>query len=438
MNNREESNSRILRSPVFMRRMICILCVLLVLSGIGLALVSAASQNDKSPGLELYKKHSSDNEAFYVSNMVPGDKVSRNFTVRVHHNNALKVFFDAEITEQTKSLGDVLQICVTDRNSGNILCQGTFNDINQKEYEIAVDKSSQGITDLSYQVDAWLDTSVGNQYQQALLKANLRWRVKDAGESTNPSDNKSPGTNSGKKPSNSSKTNGNGSGLTVRTGDTVNLILWIVMGTCALALLLLLLKSRQEQVVADDDQNGTEAAAQKELRRSMIIAVLLVLMLMVTTFALISSIVSVKNNTFETGIVKINLNDGKPIIQEDEYLFEPGMRVKKQFFIENEGSIDAFYKIYMEDTTGDLADVMQLTVTDEENGKVLYQGPADELTKGSKSVSDDMISAGERKELSILFYFPQERGNEAQGRDLSFRLSATATQARNNSGHSFE
>lgn len=438
MNNKEESNSRILRSPVFMRRMVCILCVLLVLSGIGLALVSAASHSDKSPGLELYKKHASDNEAFDVSNMVPGDKVSRNFTVRVHHNNALKVFFDAEITEQTQSLGDVLQICVTDRNSGNILCQGTFNEINKKEYEISVDKSSQGTTDLSYQVDAWLDTSVGNQYQQALLKANLRWHVKDAGESTNPSDNKSPGNNSGKKPSDSSKTNGNGNGLTVRTGDTVNLILWIVMGTCGLALLVLLVKSRQEQAVAAEGQDGTDEAVQKRLRRSMIIAVLLVLMLMVTTFALISSIVSVKHNTFETGIVKINLNDGKPVIQEDEYLFEPGMRVKKQFFIENEGSIDAFYKIYMEDMTGDLADVMQLTITDEESGKVLYQGPADELTKGAKSVSDDMISAGERKELSILFYFPEERGNEAQGRNLSFRLSATATQVRNNPGHSFE
>ena len=177
---------------------------------------------------------------------------------------------------------------------------------------------------------------------------------------------------------------------------------------------------------------------QKKLHRSMIIAVLLVLMLVVTSFALISSIVSVKDNTFETGIVKINLNNGEPVIHEDEYLFEPGMRVKKQFFIENEGSIDAYYKIYMGDVAGDLSDVLQLTVTENESGKVLYQGTASELTRGSDAVSDDILSAGERKDLTILFYFPEERGNEAQDKELSFRMSATATQVRNNPGHSFE
>lgn len=439
MNNKKKENKSIsLKSPAFLHRTICILCVLLVLSGIGLALVSATSHNDKSPKLELYKEHSSDNEAFDVSNMVPGDKVSRNFTVRVHHNEALKVFFDAEVTQQTKSLGDVLQVSVTDQNTGKVLCQGTFNEINKKEFEIPVDKSSKGTTDLSYQVDAWLDTSVGNPYQEALLKANLKWYVKDSGDNTNPSDNKPQGTNSGKKHSKPTKHGNSDNGLTARTGDTVNLVLWIVMGTCALALLVLLMKARQERTVVEGGPDETDAEVQRKLRRSMLMAVLLVLMLMVTTFALISSIVSVKDNTFETGIVKINLNDGKPVIQEDEYLFEPGMRVKKQFFIENEGSIDAFYKIYLEDMTGDLADVLQLTVTEDESGKVLYQGPADELTRGSASVSDDTIAAGERKELSILFYFPTERGNEAQNRNLSFRMSATATQVRNNSGHSYE
>ena len=170
----------------------------------------------------------------------------------------------------------------------------------------------------------------------------------------------------------------------------------------------------------------------------MFIAVLLALMLGVTTFALITSMVEVKDNHFETGVVKINLNDGEPVIREDEYLFEPGMRVQKNFFIENEGSIDAYYKIYLEDVKGDLADVLEATITEKESGKVLYQGLVSDLTRGSAAVDDGTLAAGERKDLTIRFYFPKERGNEAQDKTLSFKMGATATQVRNNPDRSFE
>ena len=114
------------------------------------------------------------------------------------------------------------------------------------------------------------------------------------------------------------------------------------------------------------------------------------------------------------------------------------MRVQKNFFIENEGSIDAYYKIYLEDVKGDLADVLEATITEKESGKVLYKGLVSDLTRGSAAVDDGTLAAGERKDLTILFYFPKERGNEAQDKTLSFRMGATATQVRNNPGHSFE
>ena len=73
---------------------------------------------------ELYKRkrHASDNEAFDVSNMVPGDKVTKDFTVRIHHNDPLTLYFKTEVTEQTKKLGDVLQVSVTDEASGETVC----------------------------------------------------------------------------------------------------------------------------------------------------------------------------------------------------------------------------------------------------------------------------------------------------------------------------
>ena len=423
-----------------MKRIIWMLCILLVLSGAGLAIVSTAPQDD-SPSLELYKNHAKDNEPFQVSNMVPGDKVSQDFTVRIHHKDQVTLYFKGLITKQSKDLGDVLQVRVTDKNSGKIICQGTFNTINNKEYSQEIAQSGNGQTDVTYQVDAWLDTSVGNAYQKAFLDADFQWYGKDDGstEPTQPADNPTTPTDP-TKPSQSGGSSGSGShgGLTARTGDTAHIVLWCVFAICALAIIILLIKSRRDKKLAGEDLDDSDSETHKKLRRSMFIAVLLALMLGVTTFALITSMVEVKDNHFDTGVVKINLNDGKPVISEDEYLFEPGMRVVKDFFIENEGSIDAYYKIYLEDVKGDLADVLQLTIREKGTDKILYQGTAKELTRGSAAVDEAVLSAGERKDLTIRFYFPKERGNEAQDKTLSFKMGATATQVRNNPDHSFE
>ena len=440
MKKNEANNIQYSRSAKIMKRIIWLLCILLVLSGAGLAIVSAAPQDD-SPSLELYKNHPQDNEPFQVSNMVPGDNVSQNFTVRIYHKKQVTLYFKGLVTDQSKNLGNVLQVRVTDQDSGKVICQGTFNSINNKEYSQDIAQAGSGQTDVTYQVDAWLDTSVGNAYQKAFLDADFQWYVKDDGntEPTQPSDNPTTPTDP-TKPSQSGGGSGSGShgGLTARTGDTAHIVLWCVFAICALAIIILLIKSRRDKKLAGEDLDDSDSETHKKLRRSMFIAVLLALMLGVTTFALITSMVEVKDNHFDTGVVKINLNDGNPVIREDEYLFEPGMRVVKDFFIENEGSIDAYYKIYLEDVKGDLADVLQLTIREKGTDKILYQGTAKDLTRGSAAVDEAVLSAGERKNLTIRFYFPKERGNEAQDKTLSFKMGATATQVRNNPDRSFE
>ena len=83
----------------------------------------------------------------------------------------------------------------------------------------------------------------------------------------------------------------------------------------------------------------------KKLTGSVITIVLLAVCLCITTFALVYSTVAVDNNLFRTGEIKIDLNGGKPVITEDEYLFEPGMTVEKPFYIENQGTWDVYYKL---------------------------------------------------------------------------------------------
>ncbi|HAY97398.1 MAG TPA: hypothetical protein DCY23_03710, partial [Ruminococcaceae bacterium] len=85
-----------------------------------------------------------------------------------------------------------------------------------------------------------------------------------------------------------------------------------------------------------------ETKTAEKLTGGIIAVVVLAVCLCITTFALVYSSVSAENNLFRTGEVKINLNDGKPVIQEHEFIFEPGMTVKKDFFIENDSSCDVY------------------------------------------------------------------------------------------------
>ena len=174
----------------------------------------------------------------------------------------------------------------------------------------------------------------------------------------------------------------------------------------------------------------------KRLTGSILIIILLVIGLVITSFALVYVNISVDNNIFHTGQIAINLNDGKPVIREQEFLFEPGMTVKKDFFIENEGTWDAWYKIYFDDVSGGLADVLEITVKD--GSKVLYTGTAETLTRTQTSAADDILRMKQRKNLTVYFHFPEDKGNEAQNLNLTFTMCAEATQTKNNPDRLFD
>lgn len=179
--------------------------------------------------------------------------------------------------------------------------------------------------------------------------------------------------------------------------------------------------------------NGSTA---RKLTGSIVAVVVLAVCLCVTTFALAWATVSVDNNLFHTGTVKINLNDGKPVIEEHEFLFEPGMTVKKNFFIENQSTWDVYYKLYFDNVEGGLADVLEITVTDGE--KTLYRGTAAEFDREGTPAADDVLRLNERRELTVYFYFPEEAGNSAQNLNLTFDMCADAVQTKNNPNKLFK
>lgn len=174
----------------------------------------------------------------------------------------------------------------------------------------------------------------------------------------------------------------------------------------------------------------------KKLTSSVIAIVVLSICLCITTFALVYSMVEVENNLFHTGTIKLNLNDGKPVIEEHEFLFEPGMTVEKEFFLENQSTWDVYYRLYFSDIEGGLADVLEVSIRDSE--KILFDGKIADMTKDKVGAADDILKLNERRNLTISFHFPEKAGNEAQSLYLTFTISADAVQTKNNPNKLFD
>ena len=178
---------------------------------------SAAADKPVAVKLELYEGKPGDNQRFEVKNMMPGDTETKYFCIRAHHNADLELFFKTEVTEQTKNLVDVLHIKVTHLETGKVLCDAPFSEVNGSEFSELLKKNAEGKTTAYYRIDVSLDTSVGNEYQAAALKADFEWYVKDEGGLTPP-----------------------------QTGDNTNIVLWVVLAGSSLLLLVLLWKRRKE------------------------------------------------------------------------------------------------------------------------------------------------------------------------------------------------
>ncbi len=173
----------------------------------------------------------------------------------------------------------------------------------------------------------------------------------------------------------------------------------------------------------------------RRLTLSVVLILLLSFCLAVTSFALVYSTVAVEGNLFVMGTVQINLNDGKPVISENEFLFEPGMTVKKDFFVKNESSCQVYYRLYFQNVSGGLADVLEVIVCD--GDRVLFAGTPRQLNEATVEAAEDVLEIGERRDLQIYFHFPEEAGNEAQNLFLSFDFAAEAVQTKNNPDKSF-
>ena len=178
-----------------------------------------------------------------------------------------------------------------------------------------------------------------------------------------------------------------------------------------------------------------EQNLKKKLTVMIVTVVLLSLGLAITSFALASSIVSIRNNRFTMSMgVDLTINDGKPIVDVTDMVYEPGGTYTSEFPISNLGTFDVWYRVYLTGVNGELQDDITVTIK-EKDGTVLSKGTMNQLA--ADKVMTGSLAAGESKTLTIEFYFFPDADNSAQGQTVSFNITADATQKKNNPDKDF-
>lgn len=178
----------------------------------------------------------------------------------------------------------------------------------------------------------------------------------------------------------------------------------------------------------------------KKFFRSMAILVLLIVGLTITTMALMRETLQLHDHTFETGRMKINLNNGqklqfRDVNGNDIAYFEPGMTVVSNFFVRNEGTNDMYYRFYFDQVEGELAEVVRVTILD--GNEIIFEGDMRNMDRKHSSAVDDVLEINESKTLTIMFTVDPDSGNQYMSKYLAFALNAEGTQVRNNPNREF-
>lgn len=184
---------------------------------------STTVETKKAATIELYNKQPEENTAFAVGNMFPGDVETKYFRVRVSYHDKITVHYKATVRPGYEKLAEVLKVRVKLLSTGEMLYDGLMRDMPESlTHKLASKKSTTD--ELYYEITAYLDTSVGNDYQNKDLIADFRWWVEETGNLDN-----SP-----------------------QTGDTSNILLWAVLAACSGSMMILLLVVRRRK---EDEKN---------------------------------------------------------------------------------------------------------------------------------------------------------------------------------------
>lgn len=144
-----------------------------------------SSGTQSTTQLELYQGQSEANHPFQAVCMLPGDSVAQTFQIQVSHQVPVEVGFQVDIVEQAQQLAQQLQVTVVCTTTGETVYQGPMEEAQEGTYLVELPESHNGKDVLEYTVEVETDTSLGNEYQGAWLRADFSWYAVD-GEALTP------------------------------------------------------------------------------------------------------------------------------------------------------------------------------------------------------------------------------------------------------------
>ncbi len=145
-----------------------LLLALLLVIGCSMTAFAAESDSDK---MRLNTPDESGNTAFAVENMFPGDAETKDFTVKVNHKEPITLYYHADIRPGYEKLAEVMMVKIELPKKSIALYDGLMRDMpSALEHQLAADEK-----EVIYRITAYLDTSVGNDYQFKSLIADFRW-----------------------------------------------------------------------------------------------------------------------------------------------------------------------------------------------------------------------------------------------------------------------
>lgn len=183
----------------------------------------AATDAKKAATISLYDKQPEENKPFHVENMFPGDVETKYFRIQVSYHDKVTVHYHADIRPGYEKLAEVLKVKIRLLSTGETMYDGLMRDMPESvTYKLASAKSTT--EELYYEITAYLDTSVGNEYQNKDLIADFRWWVEETG-------NLAPSP---------------------KTGDSTNIVVWALLAFCTGSILIFLLVTRRRK---EDEEN---------------------------------------------------------------------------------------------------------------------------------------------------------------------------------------
>lgn len=213
--------------------------------------------------LRLYRGQNYDDTAFAVSNMFPGDELTKNYLVQVSHKGNVTIHFKANVHPSVNRAGARLEevlMCRVEVND-QFLYEGLMCDM-PTSVEYTTEKAQRATTtEIPYKITVYLDgPSVGNEHMNKGLSADFQWWViekskEDNDDNTSQDDDVNQLSKEDDDETDDLKVKGEWDeteedlGILVlpMTGDNTNWIIYAVACVGSFLILLLLVRKRKEE-----------------------------------------------------------------------------------------------------------------------------------------------------------------------------------------------